>query len=78
MAKQKNKKQKPMLTIDGDDYSADELNDNQKLMVQHLSDLGRKIDSANFNLQQLKFGRQAFSDALKVSLDEDEDSDVSE
>ena len=40
-------------------------------MVQHLSDLNRKIDGATFNLQQLQFGRQAFIDALKASLDEE-------
>jgi len=40
-------------------------------MVKHLSDLNRKIDSANFSLQQLQFGRQAFVDALKASIDEE-------
>ena len=69
MAKKQNKKEKePFLNIDGAEYSVDELNDNQKLMVQHLSDLNRKIDSANFNLQQLQFGRQAFVDALKAKV----------
>ena len=79
MAKKQNKKEKePFLDIDGDKYSVDELDDNQKLMVQHLSDLNRKIDGATFNLQQLQFGRQAFVDALKASIDEasaSEDSD---
>ncbi len=71
MAKQKKKNEKqPLLDIDGEKYSADELNDDQKLMVQHLSDLNRKIDGATFNLQQLQFGRQAFIDALKASLNE--------
>jgi hypothetical protein len=72
MAKKQNKKEKePFLNIDGSEYSADELNDDQKLMVQHVSDLNRKIDGATFNLQQLQFGRQAFIDALKASLDEE-------
>ena len=71
MANKKNKtKQQPLLDIDGTSYSADELNDDQRLMVQHLADLNRKIDSATFNLQQLQFGKQAFIDALKASLDE--------
>jgi len=79
MAKQQNKKEKkPLLDIDGSKYSADELNDEQKLMVQHLSDLNRKIDSATFNLQQLQFGRQAFIDALKTSLDEASSEESSE
>tara|TARA_B100001123_G_C15161691_1_gene967703 strand:+ start:918 stop:1151 length:234 start_codon:yes stop_codon:yes gene_type:complete len=72
MAKKQNKKEKePFLNIDGSEYSADELNDDQKLMVQHVSDLNRKIDGATFNVQQLQFGRQAFIDALKASLDEE-------
>ena len=79
MAKQKKKNEKqPLLDIDGEKYSADELNDDQKLMVQHLSDLNRKIDGATFNLQQLQFGRQAFIDALKASLDEKSSDDSEE
>jgi hypothetical protein len=79
MAKKQNKKEKePLLSIDGNEYSVDELDDNQKLMVSHLSDLNRKIDSTTFNLQQLQFGRQAFVDALKASIDEAPTSEDSE
>ena len=79
MAKKQNKKEKePLLSIDGNEYSVDELDDNQKLMVSHLSDLNRKIDSATFNIQQLQFGRQAFVDALKASIDEAPNSEDSE
>ena len=79
MAKKQNKKEKePLLSIDGNEYSVDELDDNQKLMVSHLSDLNRKIDSTTFNLQQLQFGRQAFVDALKASIDEAPNSEDSE
>ena len=79
MAKKQNKKEKePLLSIDGNEYSVDELDDNQKLMVKHLSDLNRKIDNITFNLQQLQFGRQAFVDALKASIDEASTSEDSE
>ena len=79
MAKKQNKKEKePLLSIDGNEYSVDELDDNQKLMVSHLSDLNRKIDSTTFNIQQLQFGRQAFVDALKASIDEAPTSEDSE
>ena len=47
-------------------------------MVQHLSDLNRKIDGATFNLQQLQFGRQAFIDALKASLNEKSSDETAE
>ena len=76
--KQKQTKDKAVVTIDGNEYPIDELDDNEKLMVQHLADLNRKIDSATFNLQQLQFGRQAFVDALRASLNENEDNNSKE
>ena len=76
--KQKQTKEKAVVSIDGDEYPIDELNDNEKLMVQHLADLNRKIDGATFNLQQLQFGRQAFIDALRVSLNKSEDENSSD
>ena len=33
------------------------------------SDLSRKVQSSEFNLQQLNFGKQAFVNALKQSLE---------
>jgi len=79
MANKQNKnKKEPLLDIDGNKYTADELNEDQKLMVQHLSDLNRKIDGATFNIQQLQFGKQAFVDALKASLDEASSEEESE
>ena len=39
-------------------------------MINHVADLDRKLQSAEFNLIQLRFGRQAFVDALKASIDE--------
>jgi hypothetical protein len=71
--KQKQTKDKAVVSIDGSEYSVDDMDDNERLMVQHLADLNRKIDGATFNLQQLQFGRQAFVDALRVSLNKSED-----
>ena len=71
--KQKQTKDKAVVSIDGDEYSVYDMDDIEKLMVQHLADLNRKIDGATFNLQQLQFGRQAFVDALRVSLNKSED-----
>tara|TARA_R100001143_G_C3296259_1_gene103495 strand:- start:453 stop:692 length:240 start_codon:yes stop_codon:yes gene_type:complete len=76
--KQKQTKDKAVVSIDGDEYSVDDMDDNERLMVQHLADLNRKIDGATFNLQQLQFGRQAFVDALRVSLNKSEDENSSE
>ena len=56
------------ISINGTDYTEDQLNDTQKVMVNHVADLDRKIGSANFNIDQLKMGRMAFMNALTVSL----------
>jgi len=65
------------ITINGNDYTEDQLNDTQKVMVNHVADLDRKIGSANFNIDQLKMGRMAFMNALTMSLaTEPEDADV--
>jgi len=56
-------------------YKESELNDEQKVMINHVADLDRKIGSSEFNLQQLRFGKQAFVDALKVSLEKNEEEE---
>tara|TARA_R100000808_G_C2051075_1_gene86612 strand:+ start:89 stop:322 length:234 start_codon:yes stop_codon:yes gene_type:complete len=71
-------KQQSFVTVDGKDYSEDDLNDEQKAIVNHLVDLNRKIGSSEFNLVQLRFGRQAFVDAFKASLQEVESVEESE
>ena len=57
------------ITINGTDYTEDQLNDTQRVMVNHVADLDRKIGSANFNIDQLKMGRMAFMNTLTVSLE---------
>ena len=75
---EKEKQQQSFVTVDGKDYQEDDLNDEQKAMVNHLVDLNRKIGSSEFNLVQLRFGRQAFVDAFKASLEEVESVEESE
>ena len=65
------------ITINDKSYTEDQLNDAQKVMVNHVADLDRKIGSANFNIDQLKMGRMAFMNALTVSLStEPEEAEV--
>jgi|TARA_B100001939_G_scaffold253049_1_gene219970 hypothetical protein len=68
MAKKENKENKPVLNLDGKEYEIEKMDDDQKVMVSHIADLNRKIETASFNLQQLQFGRQAFIDALSKGL----------
>ena len=72
MAKKENKKENAaMLNLDGKEYDINLMSDEQKTMVNHISDLNRKIETSTFNLQQLQFGRQAFIDALKSALSDE-------
>ena len=67
----KEQKKEAVLKIDEKEYLIDDLTQEQKVMVNHVADLERKINSSTFNLQQLNFGKQAFVDALKASLEKD-------
>ena len=69
----KKEKEKPVLKIDDKEYDVDSMNDEQKIMVNHIVDLDRKVSSSEFNLIQLRFGKQAFVDALRISLTKEEE-----
>ena len=69
----KKEKDKPVLKIDDDEYDIESMSDEQKAMVNHISDLDRKVSASEFNLIQLRFGRQAFIDAIRASLSESKD-----
>ena len=57
------------ISINGTDYTEDQLTDQQKVMVSHAADLDRKIRSAQFNMDQLNVGKQAFMQMLTASLE---------
>jgi len=75
--KEKEMPKEQVITLFDKEYKESELSDKQKVMINHVADLDRKIGSSEFNLQQLRFGKQAFLDALKVSI-EKEDSEEKE
>ena len=68
----KTEKEKPVLKIDDKEYDIESMSDEQKAMINHVQDLDRKLQSSEFNLIQLRFGRQAFIDALKASINKEE------
>lgn len=59
-----------VITINDVDYAEDQLTDQQKVIINHIGDLDRKINSTQFNLDQLNVGRKAFMDMLTESLEE--------
>lgn len=61
-------KQPQTITINDVDYTEDKLTDEQKVLINHIADLDRKIGSTRFNLDQLQVGRDAFMQMLTASL----------
>jgi hypothetical protein len=61
---------KAVITINDVDYTEDQLTDQQKVIINHINSLQQKIGSAEFNLDQLKVGKEAFVNMLTASLDE--------
>ena len=63
-------KQANAIMINDKEYSEDQLNDQQRVMIDHVKDLDRKIRSAQFSLDQMTVGREAFVKMLTGSLEE--------
>jgi len=60
------------LTINDTEYKIDDMTDEQKAMLNHINDLGNKLNSMNFNRDQIQFGHDSFVKALKESLNSEE------
>jgi len=62
------KKTEPKVSIDDVSYLIEDLSDESRLLLDHVTDLDRKIRSASFNVDQLQVGREAFFLKLKESV----------
>jgi len=65
MTKETNK----VITINDVDYTEDQLTDQQKVIINHIGDLDRKIRNTQFSLDQLTVGKEAFVKMLTDSLE---------
>jgi hypothetical protein len=61
-----------VIFINDKEYTEDQLTDNQKILINHITDLDRKIGSTQFNLSQLEVGHKAFMSLLETSLESEE------
>jgi len=64
------------ITINDKSYTEDQLTEQQKVMINHISDLDRKIKSTQFNLDQLTVGKTAFVNMLTMSINAPEVEDA--
>ena len=67
MSKDTNKPQ--IITIDGVNYQLDDFTDQQRILLEHIADLDRKLNSTKFAADQLQVGREAFFKMLKEALE---------
>jgi len=70
-----NEKKTPV-TIDGVEFKFEDMTQQQQMLLNHVADLDRKLDSARFNVDQLQVGRDAFFKMLKDSLETPQEADV--
>ena len=66
MAKNENK----TITVNDVEHNIEDLTEQQIAMVNHITDLDKKLGSLRFNVDQLNVGREAFVNMLSQSLDE--------
>jgi hypothetical protein len=60
---------KTQISIDGIDYLFEDMTQQQQMLLNHVADLDRKLDSARFSVDQLQVGRDAFFRMLKDALE---------
>jgi len=61
--------QSQIVTIDGVEFKFEDMTKQQQMLLNHVADLDRKLDSARFNVDQLQVGRDAFFTMLKTALE---------
>ena len=64
----KKEKEKPVLTLDDNEYIIEDMTDEQKSMVNHINDLQNKQNTNQFMADQLSVGKEAFINMLRTSL----------
>jgi hypothetical protein len=62
------KNEKTPIMIDDVEYQYEDMTAEQQMMVNHIADLDRKLASAQFNLDQLRVGKEAFVSMLTNCL----------
>ena len=72
------KNEKTPITVNDKEYLIDDMTDKQKVLLNHVNDLGRKMDNAQFNLDQIAVGRQKFVELLADALENPEEVEEAE
>ncbi len=68
------KKENTPITVNDKEYLVEDMTEQQVTMLNHVQDLDRKLANAQFNLDQLNVGREAFVNMLASSLEKEEEA----
>lgn len=72
------KNEKTPVTIDDVEYKLEDMTKEQQMLLNHVADLDRKLESAKFNVDQLQVGRNAFFGLLKQALQPKPEESISD
>ena len=64
------KDKKTPINVNNKEYFVEDFNETQSAAFNHIQDLDRKLASAQFNLDQMTVGREAFVKMLAGSLEQ--------
>jgi hypothetical protein len=68
----KKQKEQPVLTLDGEEYFAEDMTDEQLRIKDHLADLSNKLNTNVFIGEQLTVSRESFVNMFRASLEKDD------
>jgi len=71
------KDEKKTIMINEIEYNLDDFTLEQSQLLNHVQDLDRKLNSAQFNIDQLVGGREFFVARLAASLEQPEETEES-
>ena len=75
MAKNEERKA-PILSLDGEEYFAEDMSAEQMQIINHLTDISRKLSTNLFVGEQLQVNRNAFVDMFRNSLKQNDKKEV--
>ena len=70
------KNEKTLITVNEKKYYVEDFNDQQRVLLNHVNDLDRKLSSARFNVDQLAVGRERFIELLDEALQQEAVTDA--
>jgi len=68
----KKQKEQPVLTLDGKEYFAGDMTDEQLRIKDHLADLTNKLNTNVFIGEQLSISKESFVNLFRASLEKDD------